>query len=339
MKKKWNLYNISESRGVILGVATLIVAFFHCFSYHFENITSNVFLIDLLYFLRKMGNIGVDLFLFLSAVGLYFSFSKDSNIKNFYKKRLIRILPSILIVGTIYYAYRQVGLLTYLKNITFISFFTSGVRDLWYFALIVILYLLFPILYKIIDKKGLRGLIGLLLVVVGLAILMFNFTPGLYKNIEIAVTRIPVFLIGLYLGEKIKNKREIPEISIILFFLLFIICNVVLFNVSFKYYMCVRYIYCILGISIVFIISYLHSKVKYELTDKVLVFFGTYSLEVYLIFEKLAIEVRKLSFVHVQNNFLFYTVMFIITMILSILLKKLCDLIVNKIIMRKNEAK
>lgn len=339
MKKKWNLYNISESRGILLGVATLIVAFFHCFSYHFENITSNSFLIKLLYYLRNMGNIGVDIFLFLSAVGLYFSFSKDSNIKNFYKKRLLRILPSIIIVGTIYYIYKQVGFFVYLKNITFISFYTSGVRDLWYFALLILLYLLYPLLYKIIDLKGLKGLVSLMLIVVGSTILLFSITPILYKNIEIALTRIPVFLLGIYLGKKIKNKEEMPEVLMILFVLLFVLSNIILFSVSFKYYMCVRYIYCILGISIVFLISYLHSIVNFKITDKMLIFYGTYSMEVYLIFEKLAIEVRKLSFVHVHNNFLFYTSMFIITMALSFLLKKLCDLIINMKIWRRNEAK
>ncbi len=328
MSKKWNLYNISKSRGILLGFATIIVAFFHSFSYHFENITSNKFLLDLLYFLRKSGNVGVEIFLFLSAVGLYFSFSKDKNTKGFYKKRILRILPSILIVGTIYYLYKQVSFITYLKNITFISFFTSGVRDLWYFALIIILYLLYPLLYKIINEKKLKGLIGLILVVIGSTILLYNFDIGLYNNIEIALTRIPVFLIGIYFGKKIMNKEEIRELWMILFLILFIICNILLFNFSFKYYMCVRYIYCILGISIIFLLSYLHSKINIEIISKFLIFIGTYSMEVYLIFEKLAIEVRALSFVNVTNNLLFYTIIFIITIILSILLKKLCNSII-----------
>ena len=75
MKKKWSLYNISESRGILMGIATLIVAFFHCYSYHFERIITNNSIADFFNFLRKMGNIGVDIFLFLSAIGLYFSFS------------------------------------------------------------------------------------------------------------------------------------------------------------------------------------------------------------------------------------------------------------------------
>ena len=42
----------------------------------------------------KHGNLGVEIFLFLSCVCLYFSMRSDNNILNFYRKRLIRIFSS-----------------------------------------------------------------------------------------------------------------------------------------------------------------------------------------------------------------------------------------------------
>ena len=329
MNKKWSLYNISESRGILMGVATLIVAFFHCYSYHFDKIFTNDFLGRLFNFLRSMGNIGVDVFLFLSAIGLYFSFSKDSNLKNFYKKRVLRIVPSIIIVASIYYLYKGVSVNTFFKGITLFSFYLDGVRDFWYFALIIVLYILYPLFHKIIEKKDLLGLIALLLISIGSTILLMNTCIETYNKLEIALTRVPVFLLGVYTGKQVLNKKEIHEISIIIFLLLFIICSYLLFNFKFNPYIYVRYIYCLLGISIVFLVTYLHSKIRFEYSDKFLIFMGTYSMEVYLIFEKLSIEVRKLSYVTVHNNFVFYTLMFIITMILSFLLKKLCNLITN----------
>ena len=329
MNKKWSLYNISESRGILMGVATLIVAFFHCYSYHFDKIFTNDFLGRLFNFLRSMGNIGVDVFLFLSAIGLYFSFSKDSNLKNFYKKRVLRIVPSIIIVASIYYLYKGVSVNTFFKGITLFSFYLDGVRDFWYFALIIVLYILYPLFHKIIEKKDLLGLIALLLISIGSTILLMNTCIETYNKLEIALTRVPVFLLGVYTGKQVLNKKEIHEISIIIFLLLFIICNYLLFNFKFNPYIYVRYIYCLLGISIVFLVTYLHSKIRFEYSDKFLIFMGTYSMEVYLIFEKLSVEVRKLSYVIVHNNFVFYTLMFIITMILSFLLKKLCNLITN----------
>ena len=329
MKKKWNLYNLSESRGILMGVATLIVAFFHCFRFNFENVVSNKLLADFLNYLRNTGNIGVDIFLFLSAIGLYFSFSKDSNLKNFYKKRLLRIIPSIVIVATIYYLYKGVSFGSFISNVTLVSFYINGNREFWYFSLIIVLYLLFPLFYKIINDKGLKGLLALLFIFIGSTILLFKLDYSLYSRIEIALTRVPCFFLGIYVGEKVKNKVEINELLIILFFISFIVCNYVMFKFNITPYMIVRYIYCVLGISIVFVVSYIHSKVKYELSDKFLVFIGTYSMEVYLIFQKLSTEVSKLSWVHIKSNALFYLIMFIITMILSFILKKICNFITN----------
>lgn len=331
MKKKWNLYNISESRGILMGIATLIVAFFHCYSYHFERIITNNSIADFFYFLRKMGNIGVDIFLFLSAIGLYFSFSKASSIKNFYKKRIIRIVPSIIIVASIYYLIKGVDILSFIKGVTLTSFYIDGIRDFWYFALIIVLYFIYPLLFKIIEKKDYKGLIIMLFVSIMSTVLLMNLMPTYYSKIEIALTRIPVFLIGIYVGKQVMLKKEIPELSMIAFFIIFLASNIVLYNFKISPYIYVRYIYCFLGISIVFLISYLHSRIKFQRSDKFLIYIGTYSMEVYLIFEKLCLAVKGIKNMPIKNNFVFYTIMFAVTIGLSFLLKKLCNLIVNLI--------
>ena len=57
------LQNISRYRGELMGAAMLFIMLFHV-----ELARS-----DLFFGLRRMGNIGVDMFLFLSGVGLWFS--------------------------------------------------------------------------------------------------------------------------------------------------------------------------------------------------------------------------------------------------------------------------
>ena len=329
MKKKWNLFSISEARSIIMGFAALIVAFFHCYKYNFHTIITNDFFANFLNFLRKTGNVGVDIFLFLSGIGLYFSFSKDSNIKTFYKKRVIRILPSVLIIASIYYLIKGVNLISFIKGITLTNFYIDGIRDFWYFSLIIVLYIIYPFLHKIIDKYGLKGLIVILLISIISTISLMFVLPNLYNKIEIALTRIPVFILGIYYGKRILNKEEINKNYIWLFAILFIICNFVLFNFKFTYYFCVRYIYAILGISIVFLISFIHSKVKFNISDKILTFFGTYSMEIYLIFEKLCVEIITRKLIKINNYFLFYSAMFIITILLSILLSFICKKIVK----------
>ena len=324
MNKKWSLYNISLARGVLMGISALLIAFFHCYSYKF----GSGWLGDILLYFRKTGNIGVDIFLILSAIGLYFSFSKNNNLSNFYKKRFVRILPSFLIVGTIYYLYRGIGIKDFINNMLLISFYIDGNRDFWYFSLIIVLYLLYPILHRIIDEYDLYGLLSLLSITILGTVLLCNVNYELYQRIEIALTRVPIFLLGIYLGKSVLNKEEIPVWNMLLFLMIFIVSNIFLFSFHFKYYIFVRYIYGFLALSIVFLISYLYSVINSKLFIKIFEYFGLYSMELYLIFEKLALEVRKVYRVH--NNFIFYTIIFIITMILSIIVKKICDLLTRK---------
>ncbi len=324
MNKKWSLYNISLARSVLMGFSALIIAFFHCYSYKFGSSTFG----EILLYLRKTGNIGVDIFLILSAVGLYFSFSKNSNLGEFYKKRLVRILPSFLIVATIYYLYIKTKIGVFITNLLLISFYINGNRDFWYFSLIIVLYLLYPLFHKIISKYDWKGLVSLLIVVILGTIMLYNLNYGLYQRIEIALTRVPIFIIGVYLGKLVLNKKEIPKWSLWIFLIIFIVTNLVLFNQHFKYYIFVRYIYGLLAMAIVFIISYLHLVIGNKYTTGILEYFGVYSMEIYLIFEKLALQVRKVYVVH--NNFIFYTFMFAITIALSIIVKKICDLLLKK---------
>lgn len=318
MKKKWNLYSISESRAIIMGFATLIVALFHSYSLKYSSVFN---------FIRNTGNVGVDIFLFVSAIGLFFSFTKNPNIKEFYKKRFLRIIPAIIIVRTIYCIRIQATLWTYIKNITLSSLFIDGNRDLWYFTLSIILYLLYPLLYKVINSKGSKGLFGLLLVVIGSSLLLYSFNYNYYLQIEILLTRIPVFLIGIYVGKMVYDKKEINSLWIIPFVLMFAVTNILLYRGGINPYMIVRYLYCFLGISIVFIIAFCHSLWSHVRIDKFLTFFGTYSMEVYLIYERMCFLGK--DFLPINNKIVFYIVVFIISIILSVGLKMLCNRVVE----------
>ena len=109
-KKKFELKNISLSRGVLFGIATLWIMFFHSGLLNFESVITSQKIIGIINFIKSMGNCGVDIFLALSGLGLYFSFSRKSKILDFYKKRLIRIIPPVLIIVVLYYA--EMGNLT-----------------------------------------------------------------------------------------------------------------------------------------------------------------------------------------------------------------------------------
>ena len=101
-KDNWNIF--SKNRNAIYGVAIISIMIFH----FFEDIANSNLSGGGLGFLGKLyntfiGSVGVEFFVFLSGVGLYFSMSKDSNILHFFQKRIKRILPAYLMVAIPYW--------------------------------------------------------------------------------------------------------------------------------------------------------------------------------------------------------------------------------------------
>ena len=87
--KDIELENISRYRGELMGIAMLFIILFHV------SLPRN----DLFFGLRRMGNIGVDMFLFLSGIGLWFSWIKTPSARHFFMKRYLRVYPAWLIVA------------------------------------------------------------------------------------------------------------------------------------------------------------------------------------------------------------------------------------------------
>ena len=80
-------YNIlSKYRTELMGIAILWVMFFHL------SIDINNRILNLI---KTIGYGGVDIFLMISGLGLYYAYKKNNNIKLFYKRRLLRLLPHI----------------------------------------------------------------------------------------------------------------------------------------------------------------------------------------------------------------------------------------------------
>ena len=91
--KDIELANISRFRGELMGAAMLFIILFHV----------GLPREDAFYGLRRMGNVGVDMFLFLSGIGLWFSWMKNPDTKRFFIRRYLRIYPAWLIIACLFY--------------------------------------------------------------------------------------------------------------------------------------------------------------------------------------------------------------------------------------------
>ena len=336
MKNKYSFNEISNTRGIILGFATMIIVLFHSQELYIEKIFHIDVIQNILYFIKNIGNVGVDIFLVLSGVGLYYSFSNNSNLKSFYKKRFVRIVPAVFIVATIITALKnETGIGNFLERIFLFSLFTKKDYSFWYFTLIMILYIVYPLLHKLIEKFDYKSTI--LLVVIALLgnHLLRIYNTELYKIIEIATTRIPVFIIGIWIGKKSKEGFEISKLWMILFITVYIVILGLLYNKVFnKYYFIVRYLYCPLALTTVILLSYVCSKKKNKgIITNFLIWVGSYSMETYLLYEYLVKKCKNIFVYSDIYNISYHLCIFIITMILANLLKRFCDEINDKVFM------
>lgn len=248
MQINWNI--LSKYRNELYGFSIIWIILFH----GLINIKPSALSKELsvLTGLIKHGNLGVEIFLFLSGISLYYSMKRDSDVYNFYIKRLKRIVIPFFIIDAVYwlciYIINCNNIIEFIKNITFYSFWFEGNKLVWFIALIIPLYICYPILFKkILNNENINRLKYIMILCISIYILCYilkYFEPKQYKMIEIALTRIPVFILGSYCGI-LSYENKMIDSNIKVFSLLMII-------VGFGYF----YVYPI-GITKIFRIPYL----------------------------------------------------------------------------------
>lgn len=229
--------DISSYRQALMGFAIFAVMFSHWFG--FQSISDGIPYKVSTIFTKFVFTEGL---LFLSGFGLFFSFSKNSDIKDFYKRRLIRLyIPFFLLSLPLYtyflFAREGYGLLDYFGQLTTTFFWFEGnYGGMWYVSLSLFLYLLFPFIFNFIflNKDSLRSVITrtvLLLIFVYLILwtVWLSF-PDYYNMVEIGLSKIPFFIIGILFGywtcrERIKQPARTLDVA----YLFFIICCVIIF--------------------------------------------------------------------------------------------------------------
>ena len=220
-QKGFGLEALSAARGSLLGWATLWVALFH--SYHMDFFRARLLtalrLAGPLTRLRETGNCGVDLFLFLSGLGLVYSWTgirerSAHPLREFYGRRFARVLPAYLTVSLVYYGMTGTeGLHDWLGKIFLYGHYVPGMDGgaYWYFALLFPLYLLFPLLFRPVRRWGTWGALGLIALTVGLTLLLrFAISDWYFDRVEIMLTRVPVFLAGILFGELSRRGTRLP---------------------------------------------------------------------------------------------------------------------------------
>ncbi len=231
---------VSKHRAPIYGLAILWVVVFHASAINDVDFSFGNQSLWLLKLVLDTGNVGVDIFLFLSGISLYFSFTKNDDVNDFYRKRFLRIVPAVWILFGWFWAYRYLiesfALAKFVPRMMLIDFFLmTNDASIWYVSLILALYAAYPMIYRVLfpaharraagdagasgSAQGAKARSGLrclaLLAFVYVAVFMFDArNHEYYDTIEIALTRIPVFIIGCYFGKLVYEKKRVPKVCI-----------------------------------------------------------------------------------------------------------------------------
>ncbi len=166
---------------------------------------NNVFLKILNFFPRLVFTEG---FLLLSGFGLYYSFRKEPNIKEFYLKRIKRLIIPFALLSAWYYAivdlWQSRSIVDFLGHISSAAFWYEGnYNGMWYIAVSVVLYFLFPLIYRFVFRGDGSFVFKTSLVIVGMIILsaiVMIAAPNYFDRVSIGLVKLPMFVIGIAIG-------------------------------------------------------------------------------------------------------------------------------------------
>ncbi len=220
------------------------------------------------------GQIGVDIFLFLSGLGLSFSLSNYSgNLILWYKKRFSKVFIPYTLITLLYLIYKVLfedfSLSSAIIYYTTIGYWING-KGAWFISLIIILYAFAPLIYKLSCTKN--KWLWLLAISLILMILCNSNITGPLSYLSIGLRRTPSFIIGMGLANDIKENTRINIICIFLLSIGLFLCVFVI----------LPQVFCrwIIILPLVIIFCYMIDMFKF--VNKILAFMGAISLESYL---------------------------------------------------------
>ena len=280
----WDLF--SKNRALLMGFSIVLIIVFHWA----ENFS---LLLDytppLLYPLVKQGSTGVEMFLFLSGIGLYFSFTRNSNLKDFYVKRFVQILVPYLMIAAPYqiwqdFFYTDHGISGFLADLSMVTTFLPFNRQGWYVALILILYLLFPLFYAIIKRFSTPGFAVLELLFLALPLAVQIYNEPLFNLIQIALTRIPTFLLGVYCGRFVYEKKPLRVFPWLMaaLYLFFTAANLYGKSLGLRTTVAVRYQRASLALLILLVVALILQRFPLPRVKAFFTFAAPMTLELYL---------------------------------------------------------
>lgn len=330
-----NAGDLSTYKGEVYGFCAVWIMLFHCHLCGVYYNGSNPVL-KVMWTLINRGNMGVDIFLALSGVTLYFAYSgHEGDLGRFIKRRVIRlVLPVLLIYGGywIWDLIRSGNVYTFLLRISTLEFWVAGKQKIWFVSFILVCYVIYPYIYTFLKGSRKRSTCTALLMIVAVMVMTYAIREkyrDFYSTYEIAMTRLPVFLLGCWAGRFVKEKAQMPRWVVPLAYLSALLCVYIYVWGTPPKSMWGRYFYMFSGAAFSLVAVHLFKNMKFGRLHCFFRFFGNISLECYLAHIML-ITVYQLSPFYDEGNVWKYGLLLVLAVVIATIASKLGSIIRNK---------
>lgn len=306
----------TKGRNTVMGIATLLIMWFHSCISTKEG--------SLLWLQKSLSDIGVDMFLFASGVGVYFALKKYKRVLSFYFGRMLRVLIPFSIVAIPWFGYHDIIIghsrRLFLKDVTMLTFWTEGRMTFWYVSAILVLYALTPLYMRcnrIFRRKSIPfDVIMIVSIYAAMIIVPMDVLRSAVGPAMIFVPRIPVYLMGLWFGKAIEEERtfRVP-VAVPVGFMAVSMVTAAAAMGFFHWRLPTEFKYIAYGPASV-ILSFLCTKIP---ANKFCNYFGKRSLEIYLLLEKVQVTLGENPELNPLMNFSgipFFALSFAVTLVL-----------------------
>ena len=160
--KEINVFSLmSRYRSELMGIAILGVLVGHFIS--LTGISHDIIWVKLLGIVPRLAF--TQGFLLLSGLGLYYSFTHNGDIRQFYVRRIKRLVIPFFLLSAWYFIYTDFiadfSPVLFIGHVSSIAFwFVGNYCGMWYIAISFVMYALFPFMYKLLINSNLHRLGG-----------------------------------------------------------------------------------------------------------------------------------------------------------------------------------
>ncbi len=251
----------------------------------------------------------------------------------FYKNRVRRIIlpyviPALLFFVWYNFIFLKDGFVQFLFNLTTVNYWITGDHPTWYVAFAIILYAAYPIIHKLDTKTKHISTAVLIFISVVFELVLLVTNSAFYTLCERALSRLPIFLIGVWLAPFILQRKKIS--LLVVFSALAILAatmGILIFFYAAIPIILVRYIYGVMGVCIILVYAYIRKQKLTNFLGVIFAWLGKISLEIYVVHVFILRIISGNSLWNALPAWCWYVVL----LSFSVLLAKLLSLSVSKI--------